>query len=204
MDMKTDTQLRRWSPKVAGQRIRTLYETDARGIVDEELIDDVGYALYARCDDIVEVTTARNGNVKCQGCGTIIQRRGGVEEALACAACDWRTVWGEYQRSYNRKGLLAGIKGAPTIGIFDAFVKRWPGCRTPRDKIILIDRLIHEFHADALNNDTRPSACNVIKGNATEVIALLNSLAYGDESTSGLCASREQWYERLRASRFST
>ena len=201
--MKSETQLKRWSPKVAPSRIRRMYETDARGIVDEDLIDDVGYALFARCEDIVEVTTARNGNVKCQVCGSMIERRGGVDEMLECAACGWRVVWGEYQHTYNRKGLLAGIKGAPTIEVFKMFVRRWPGCRTPRDKILLIDKLIHEFHADALNNDTRPVACNVIKGNAQEVIAILNSLAYSDEGTGGLCESREEWYARLRTTSFS-
>jgi hypothetical protein len=181
-----------------------MYETDARGIVDEDLINDVGYALFARCEDIVEVTTARNGDVTCQGCGNMIHRHGGVHEVIRCPKCGWEVTWGPYQRTYNRKGLLAGIKGATTIEIFRSFVRRWPGCRTSQEKMLLIDRLLHEFHGDALKNDTRPVACNVIRGNATEVIALLNSLAYGDESTRGMCESREEWHARLRASSFSS
>src|SRR5689334_11807084 len=39
----------RWEPRVPGHRIRRLYETDARGIRDEALLDDVAYALYSRC-----------------------------------------------------------------------------------------------------------------------------------------------------------
>ena len=33
----------------ATKKIRQFYETDAKGIYDEDLIDDVGYGLLARC-----------------------------------------------------------------------------------------------------------------------------------------------------------
>ena len=35
--------LPRWAPRVPQDKVRRLYETDARGIYDDELIDDVGY-----------------------------------------------------------------------------------------------------------------------------------------------------------------
>jgi hypothetical protein len=35
----------RWARRVEQEKIRRLYETDARGIVDDELIDEVGYAM---------------------------------------------------------------------------------------------------------------------------------------------------------------
>jgi hypothetical protein len=44
--------------------IRCLYETDTRGIVDEEQIDDVGYALYRRCQGIIAATEAHDGCVR--------------------------------------------------------------------------------------------------------------------------------------------
>ena len=37
-----------WAPKVKPQSIRRLYETDAKGIVDEDLINDVGFAPLPR------------------------------------------------------------------------------------------------------------------------------------------------------------
>ena len=43
----------RWASRVNPATIRRLYETDARGIVDEDLIDEVGFALYARCQSIL-------------------------------------------------------------------------------------------------------------------------------------------------------
>jgi hypothetical protein len=54
-----------WNPKVPQAKIRRLYETDARGIVDEELINEVGIALYARCQSILLLRGAR---VQCPHC----------------------------------------------------------------------------------------------------------------------------------------
>ena len=54
------------------RKIRRLYETDAMGIVDEELLDDVGLSLCLRCQSILAVSDARNGKVRCPGC-----RKGG-------------------------------------------------------------------------------------------------------------------------------
>jgi hypothetical protein len=38
----------RWAPRVPRATIRRLYEGDACGLVDEELVDDVAFAFYAR------------------------------------------------------------------------------------------------------------------------------------------------------------
>jgi len=195
-------ELKRWSPRIAPSKIRRLYELDAQGIVDEEFIDEVGYTLLARCEDVVEVTSARDGSVRCQDCGRFIKRRGGVDEVVTCPSCGWRVKWGDYQRTYNRKGLLAGVKGAPTTQVFLMFIDDWPKCRSPQQKMLAIDTLIHEFHVDASLNDTRPVACNVIKGNASDVISLLTELAYGDQSSAGLEASRDKWRGRLDDTRF--
>jgi hypothetical protein len=43
----------RWARKVSQAKIRQLYQADAMGIVDEELIDKVGTALYACCQSIL-------------------------------------------------------------------------------------------------------------------------------------------------------
>src|SRR5260370_18584882 len=64
----------RWEPRVPGLRIRRLYETDARGIRDEVLLDEVAYALYSRCESILTVTEAVRGRVKCPRCGTLCRR----------------------------------------------------------------------------------------------------------------------------------
>jgi hypothetical protein len=46
----------RWAPRTPQAKIRWLYELDAQGITDEELIADVGYRLYSRCQSILAVT----------------------------------------------------------------------------------------------------------------------------------------------------
>jgi hypothetical protein len=70
------TQIR-WSRRVLPAKIRRLYESDAQGMLDVELLDDVGYAIYVRCRDILEVSEARQGRVKCKRCGHVIQRQQG-------------------------------------------------------------------------------------------------------------------------------
>lgn len=52
----------RWSPRVPKGKIRRLYESDARGLLDDELLDDVGIALLLRCQDILMVVGARQGS----------------------------------------------------------------------------------------------------------------------------------------------
>ena len=55
----------RWTPRVPKAKIRRLYEADAQGIVDQELLDDVGTTLFARCQDILTIKAARMGHVRC-------------------------------------------------------------------------------------------------------------------------------------------
>jgi hypothetical protein len=63
-----DLLRRFWAPRVPPHTIRRLYETDARGIVDEEQVDEVGYALYARCRSILRVTAAHGHHATCPRC----------------------------------------------------------------------------------------------------------------------------------------
>ena len=43
----------RWAAKVSRAKIRQVYHKDALGLVDEELIEEVGFALLQRCENIV-------------------------------------------------------------------------------------------------------------------------------------------------------
>ncbi|HEY3341750.1 MAG TPA: hypothetical protein VGK81_07020, partial [Anaerolineae bacterium] len=61
-----------WAPRVKQNLIRRLYETDARGIYDEELIDEVGYALLARCEAFIAAVEASRGKVTCPACGASV------------------------------------------------------------------------------------------------------------------------------------
>jgi hypothetical protein len=59
-----------WAPRLPQRLVARLYETDARGILDEELIDEVGYGLLARVESILTATEASRGRVRCPRCAT--------------------------------------------------------------------------------------------------------------------------------------
>jgi hypothetical protein len=202
--VETNSGKTRVSRRVSPHKIRRLYESDARGMLDEELLDDVGYGIYARCQDIIELSEAGRGKVKCWNCGNIIMRKqgrrvtfvghgtallGGEEEVLKCGKCSWQITWGDYGKSWSGKRLDDG--GA--VHILESFVRQWPSTRSPSAKLRLIDDLIHEFHVVQEGCLGAPLAVNVIQGTARDVAELINDLAYGTGSTTGLQETRNSW-----------
>ncbi len=177
-----------WGPRVPKHKLRRLYELDAQGIDDEALTDDVGTTLWVRCQSILTVHAAQEGRVSCPRCRrrgreTVIPRERGRrgdprDEVLACPQCGWTITWGDYHLSYKLQQLNAG--GAVTV--FQRFVDAYPRLRTPREKLLAIDRLIHEFHFSLHAEPdlpTRPVAVNLIEGRLTDVEAFLDELTYG-------------------------
>jgi hypothetical protein len=58
-----------WSPRVSLAKIRALYINEARGTLDDELLEEVGFGLLARCQSIIEYTEAcEEGKVRCKRC----------------------------------------------------------------------------------------------------------------------------------------
>ncbi len=107
-----------WASRVNPILIRRLYQTDARGIVDEELIDAVGFALYARCESILQATEAHAGHIICPECGTLVKRDGGPwlkDAILECAQCGWQVPWEEYFKTYQHKHLVGGSPSHSTL-----------------------------------------------------------------------------------------
>jgi hypothetical protein len=184
----------KWARRVEPEKIRRLYTLDAKGIVDEELIDEVGYAMYARCESIRIATEAHAGRPTCHKCRGTMEHRWKRNEPMVCESCGWTTTWGDYLKTYQRKQLYGG-KAYP---IFLSFLEDWPNARSHRDRLLLIDRLIHAVHAE-LGSETsmyRPAAVNLIEGTAHELVAFLDDLAYGDKSTPGLLELRDAWRTR--------
>ena len=180
----------RWARRVEQQLIRRLYASDAKGIQDEELVNEAGYAIYARCESIRIATEAHYGRATCRQCRAAIERRNWPkDEPLLCGECGWSTTWREYHKSYQRKQLVGGKAYAD----FTAFLERWPVARTYRDKLLEIDRLIHALHIDAKHGFARPAAVNLIEVNMREARELLRELAYGAQSTPGLAETRASW-----------
>ena len=178
--MNSERELINWSPRVSQQKIRLLYEKDAKGIIDEKLIDDIAFSFFIRCQDIITVTDASLGKVKCIKCENIIYHNWNKDEVLKCNKCSWKTTWGTYLKSYQRKQLHGGT----ALEAFKDFVAKLPKTRTPEEKMLLIDRLIHEAH-QWTDKDfkepvfTRPAAVNIISGKMKEVMIFLDQLSRG-------------------------
>ncbi len=179
-----------WQQKIPQAKIRLLYEQDARGIIDEEMIDEVGWALWERCDSILKVTAAHHGQVICPCCGADIELHDqwAADAIIACPSCDWRLPWAAYHRSYRGKQLF----GANAVSIFKEYHSAFALARKVNEKMLLIDWLIHSFHA-SLQGIGRPVAANLIEGSLGEVIHFLDQLTSGEKSASGIGDSLGKW-----------
>ena len=202
----------RWPPRVSQAKLRRLYQADAQGIVDRALIDDVGITLLLRCQAILDVAEAKQGRVKCPRCArsaslapkeglrepTVIQRHPAPgdarDELLTCPVCDWQITWGEYAKSFKRRQLNSG--GATQF--FQDYVRSYPAARAPQQKMLAIDRLIHQFHYSYRwepDLPTRSVGPNLIQGKLGDVLRFLDELTYGPQSTEGLAAMRREWQD---------
>ncbi|MEZ4835179.1 MAG: hypothetical protein R2873_24865 [Caldilineaceae bacterium] len=62
-----------WAHRLRKSQIERLYQSCSQGFVDEELIDEVGFALYSRCLSMLEVREAMFGRLPCPGCDAAAQ-----------------------------------------------------------------------------------------------------------------------------------
>lgn len=166
----------KWAPKVGQAPIARLYESDAAASRDEELLDQVGYALWARASDVA--LCARTG-VRCPVDGTEFRLGDDVWYRLpadasgSCPTCGWQTTVEAWHDSW-RKTDLSGM--APFV---EEYVARWPAARSYRDRMMLVDRLLHEVHATGGN----AARALIEGGRRNSPHALLDRLAYGPAST---------------------
>jgi len=165
-----------WSPRVRMDELRRLYLNDAAGILDESLLDDVGITLYCRCESILEASDALLGKIHCPSCANIIARsRNSRDDAkIVCPKCGWTLAWLDYLKTFQHKDLWGG-------GFSDAmreFIARWNSRPSPREKMLLIDRLIHLWHwqSSPERAATRPAAPTFIEGSRKQVIKFLDDL----------------------------
>ena len=189
-----------WAPKVSREKIACLYTHDAQGILDEELIDEVGWALWSRCDSILTVTAAFYGRVRCPSCGEVIVRQeaGSDNERIHCTACDWQLEWAVYHQTFRGKQLF----GANALDSFEAYHRAFPQTHAANAKMLLIDQLIHAFHI-GLKEIGRPVATNLIEGSLKKVIRFLDTLSNSTTRAAGLGDSRELWRRTLETASWS-
>src|SRR5579871_1501616 len=133
----------RWAPKLRTDRLVRLYQDNARGLLDAGLVDDVGWRLWERLADVLRVT---GGRVACPACGTEFQVRvpgGGPDEARVCPTCGWATTAADWHRSWEHRDLNGNCPD------FEAFVDAYPKAVTTRDRMLLIDTVVHALHRTA-------------------------------------------------------
>ena len=183
-----------WAGRVPRHLIERLYVAESKGILDDDLIDEVGYALLARCETILAFT--RNcGRPTCPGCLVAMDLDG---EAAVCPGCGWSTTRDEYRRFHRKKHLHAG-RMEPFL---EAFVADFERARSPRDKMLLIDILIHRCHGDYEQvGGLRLGAINLIGGKPREVSEFLDRLGGVRRSELDVEADHAAWVDRVRRER---
>jgi hypothetical protein len=199
MNTNSDHVLPVWAPRVRKKLIARLYESSGRHEVDEELIDEVGYALMARCKSMLDVESANDGRLPCPSCETIIA--GTMEEDdehLLCKNCGWECTWFAYKKTFQYKKMLIG--GMKPFVL--EFVKKFSNRMSPENRLILIDTLIHRYHWESESGSGRPGVAGLIEGKWKGIMPFLDELSYGDHVPPEAEATRAKWRKHWRGSRW--
>jgi ribosomal protein L37AE/L43A len=188
-----------WAPRISKKLIQEFYQNDALGIYDDELIDKVGYGLRARCISFIEAVAASRGTAVCPHCGSVIHHNHDKSSILICEPCNWSLSWGDYFATIQHKQLSGAD---PVLDLFSHFVDSFPTAENLRQKVFLIDQLIHGFHYFFKNNSpTRPVAVNLIQGRLKDVMAFLDNIHEGKFGTAGLAENHVEWDKSVQNAR---
>jgi hypothetical protein len=179
--MSKDVAKAEWARKVPRHKIRQLYRSDARGILDEDRVDDVAYRFYARCAYLLALAKAGAEEGVTAWRGRVVQRPPRWDGFVKLARYPWEIS--RYE-AFADTGLLAEGR---TAALLAYFVERLPAARPPREKMLLINRLVHECHESlkAPGPAARPLAVELITGARSQIRALLDELACGARSMPG-------------------
>ena len=166
-----------WAPKVRQAKIWQLYQNDALGAVDEELVEDVGYRLLQRCRSI-RLATQRG--LECPRCGTEFTLPESEPWRLLPGPhpcpnpdCGWKTTAEEWHDSWRHRDLL----GAAAMPAVETYLRDYSRADTVRQRMLCIDQLIHAFHISLRDGRAgRSFANNLIEGSHAQVVDLLDRL----------------------------
>jgi hypothetical protein len=161
----------RWAPRLRPSLLKRLYDSDAQGLQDMELCDEVGMVLYMRCHTFVLVG---HYQVQCPLCRTVF----GISEQSTShcpqPGCHWQTTRQAYHTSIKNHYAFPGRAS----GAFQDFYRRYPKARTYQAKMLLIDQLIHSFHIDEkTGRATKSVASKLLEGNKKAVVRFLDDLS---------------------------
>jgi Zn ribbon nucleic-acid-binding protein len=195
-----EIQLPVWSPRVSKPKIARLYASIGKGIVDEELIDEVGFSLLARCESVLTATdTSQGRGARCPSCDSLVEFTTWRDEDLECESCGWRCPKQVYKKTIKYKHLHAG--GMKPF--LEEFVREFPRARTHSERFILIDTLIHRYHWEYVGKPSRPGACCLIEGKLKDIMPFLDTLSYGENVPEDVQTTREEWRNVWRNSRWN-
>lgn len=166
-----------WAEPVSQRDIINLYKSDSLGILDEGLVDEVGYGFYARCIQAKEERDLIKMNkIKCHHCKQILSSE---NEVFICK-CGYIYTFNEYCKSFKENKMPCGN----AISIFDDFIIKWGCAKNEIRKMQVIDWLIHEIHIGINGMTGRFVAQQLIEGTGEEIKNMILNLAYGDISVA--------------------
>jgi hypothetical protein len=172
--MRKNQERIKWSPRIRPELIKRLYESDAQGLQDDDLCNEVGFRLFLRCQTIVMVS---RDEVACPRCGTVfVIQSASKEDISVCPAenCSWQTTMLDYRQSWSKKRIW----GANALPAFEEFYDRFSPAQAYKTKMLLIDKLIHSFHWSLKESlPARSAANNLIEGEHDQVIEFLDQLS---------------------------
>jgi hypothetical protein len=163
----------KYAPKLPVALIARLYRSDAAGLRDDALIEDVGWRLLARCRDVLMVSDSRARCPQCRRVFEVAWLGESPEHVSACPGCGWSTTAGDYHASWRHHDL----RGGNARDAFASFVEQFPAATTYQERMLLIDRLVHAVHVTG-----GLAARNLFEGRPRQVVAALDALAAGPES----------------------
>lgn len=162
----------RWPDKLNINKLKQLYLLDSKGIQDEVLADEIGLTLYLRCKNGKEDMELLERNmIRCHNCNSVIE---GHDDFRECK-CGYQYSYREYRRNYRKNNMPSGAAAK----VFDEYIQNWIRAQGYNSKMILIDKLLHEFHLSLVSGAIhRPVAMNFIDGTREKVTNIINELAY--------------------------
>ena len=197
----------KWAKRLSLNKLRRLYESQAEGLLDAELLEDAAVTLYLRCKDIVAVESARNGKVRCPFCygGKLDEvyidvsrdENGKLLDAIRCHKCTREFSYAEYRQCYKREQLNMGGAGAA----FTRYIKEYEMPAPPERRMLQVDRLIHEYHYSLKSNPEQPTRSvgpNLLAGNLTTVMKFLNDLSGMTGGNADMLATSGKWHEEKK------
>lgn len=163
----------KWAEKVSRYKLVKLYQDEAKGLLDEDLLNEIGYTFYTRCKQARDTRQRLDkGEIICHYCGEVHQAMSYT--ALIACPCGYYYTYREYRRSCNANN----VPGGRATEIFKAFTDNWLLCKSASEKMLLIDGLVHECHVSAMTGAKGRSVCmNLMEGTLSQIKDMLELLA---------------------------